>query len=120
MKVKILSQVIILKMMIQAIVLMAVKIMGKTFYLYKTITSVMKKLVLGVLMLVMGTSFAQQEIKVNVTDALALKTLTVSYEHYATEQTSVGVSGLFNFESDCCCLSFLELNYFSASISNDE
>lgn len=55
-----------------------------------------------VLFFVFATYFcnAQQEIKLNITDALALRTLTVSYEHYATEQTSLGVSGLFNFESE--------------------
>ena len=57
---------------------------------------------------------AQQEIKVNITDALALKTLTVSYEYYATEQTSVGVSGLFNFESESSDFRYTEDKMFTA------
>ena len=48
------------------------------------------------------TSFlsAQDEVKLNITDALALKTFTVSYEHYLNDQTSLGLSGLFNFEGE--------------------
>ncbi|MEQ6123526.1 DUF3575 domain-containing protein [Pseudotenacibaculum sp. MALMAid0570] len=60
----------------------------------------MKKLILLIAFLYSGIAIAQEEIKVNITDALALKTLTASYEHYFTEQTSAGVSGLFNFEDD--------------------
>ena len=67
-------------------------------------------------MLVMGTSFAQQEIKVNVTDALALKTLTVSYEHYATQQTSVGISGLFNFEDESSDFRYNEDQMYTAFV----
>jgi hypothetical protein len=43
-------------------------------------------------------SFAQQEIKVDLTDALALKTLDISYEYYISDQSSVGIAALFNFE----------------------
>lgn len=41
---------------------------------------------------------AQQEIKVDLFDALALKTLELSYEHYIGDQSSVGIAALFNFE----------------------
>ena len=58
----------------------------------------MKKIVLFVLTFAPCMCFAQEEFKVTITDALALKTLSISYEHYATEQTSIGISGLFNFE----------------------
>ena len=60
----------------------------------------MKKKLFGLLLCFCASSYAQDEIKVNITDALALKTLTLSYEHYATERTSVGLSGLFNFEDE--------------------
>ncbi|MFD2568626.1 DUF3575 domain-containing protein [Pseudotenacibaculum haliotis] len=60
----------------------------------------MKKLTLILFLFCSGAVLAQEEFKVNITDALALKTLNVSYEHYVTEQTSVGVSALFNFENE--------------------
>lgn len=60
----------------------------------------MKKLTFILLLFCSGVTFAQEEFKVNITDALALKTLNVSYEHYVTEQTSVGISALFNFENE--------------------
>ena len=60
----------------------------------------MKKLLLLLVFSCFGFASAQEELKVNISDALALKTLTLSYEHYVTEQTSVGVSGLFNFENE--------------------
>lgn len=60
----------------------------------------MKKTLLLLSFLFTGFLSAQEELKVNVTDALALKTLSASYEHYLTEQTSVGVSALFNFENE--------------------
>ena len=60
----------------------------------------MKKTLLLLSFCFTGLLSAQEELKVNITDALALKTLTVSYEHYFTEQTSVGLSGLFNFENE--------------------
>lgn len=41
---------------------------------------------------------AQQEISVDLGDALVMKTLEVTYEYYLDEQSSVGVSALFNFE----------------------
>lgn len=60
----------------------------------------MKKILLLLLLSTTGILSAQEEFKVNITDALALKTLTISYEHYFTEQTSAGISGLFNFEDE--------------------
>ena len=60
------------------------------------IVNQMKKIVLFILTFAPCMCTAQEEVKVTITDALALKTLSISYEHYATEQTSVGISGLFN------------------------
>ena len=59
---------------------------------------------------------AQQEIKVNITDALALKTLSISYEHYATEQTSLGASGLFNFEGKSSDFRYNEDQMYTAYV----
>jgi hypothetical protein len=60
----------------------------------------MKRIALILAFLTTGILSAQEELKINITDALALKTVTVSYEHYIDNQTSLGVSGLFNFEDD--------------------
>lgn len=60
----------------------------------------MKRIALILAFLTTGFLSAQEELKINITDALALKTVTVSYEHYIDNQTSLGVSGLFNFEDD--------------------
>ena len=58
----------------------------------------MRKILLVFAFFFSAISFAQQEIKVDLTDALALKTLDISYEYYISDQSSVGVSALFNFE----------------------
>jgi len=58
----------------------------------------MKKLLLAGAILISSFANAQDELKLDIFDALALKTVEVSYEHYLNEQSSVGVSALFNFE----------------------
>ena len=58
----------------------------------------MKKLYFSAFLLMGFISFAQHEAKLNITDALALKTLHISYEQYISHQTSLGASALFNFE----------------------
>ena len=60
----------------------------------------MKKILVLLLLCAGSLSYAQQEIKINMTDALALKTLNLSYEQYLTDQTSFGASALFNFEGE--------------------
>lgn len=60
----------------------------------------MKKNLLILALFISGFLSAQEELKISITDALALKTLNASYEHYFDEQTSLGVSGLFNFEKE--------------------
>jgi hypothetical protein len=74
----------------------------------------MKKIILGIFLLSFSFSFAQKEIKVNIFDALALKTLTVSYEQYITDQTSVGASALFNFEGENSDFRYTEDQMFTA------
>lgn len=59
----------------------------------------MKKIILAITLFVSTLSFSQQEIKVDIFDALALKTLEVSYEHYISAENSVGLAGLFNFDN---------------------
>lgn len=58
----------------------------------------MKKILLIAVLLISSFSQAQQEIKVDILDALALKTLEFSYEYYTSERSSVGASVLYNFE----------------------
>ena len=76
----------------------------------------MKKKLFGLLLCFCASSYAQDEIKVNITDALALKTLTLSYEHYATERTSVGLSGLFNFEDESSNFRYKEDQMYTAFV----
>lgn len=56
----------------------------------------MKKLILLFTLCTSMYVNAQQEIKLDVADALVIKTLEFSYEYYLNEQSSVGVSALFN------------------------
>ncbi|MCL7764801.1 DUF3575 domain-containing protein [Polaribacter sp. Z014] len=56
----------------------------------------MKKLLLAFGLLISSLSYAQQEIKLDIGDALVIKSLEFSYENYITETSSFGVSALFN------------------------
>lgn len=58
----------------------------------------MKKAFLIAVIFISSFAQAQQEVKVDILDALALKTVEVSYEYYTSEQSSIGISALFNFE----------------------
>ena len=58
----------------------------------------MKKILLVAVVFVSSFTYAQQELKVDLLDALAFKTLEVSYEYYTTDRSSIGISALFNFE----------------------
>lgn len=74
----------------------------------------MKKISILLLFFTFSLASAQQEIKANIFDALALKTLTVSYEQYVTDQTSVGASALFNFEGENSDFRYTEDQMFTA------
>ncbi|NCT10524.1 MAG: hypothetical protein GW772_10680 [Flavobacteriia bacterium] len=56
----------------------------------------MKKIFLALTLLLCALGFAQQEIKLDVADALIIRSLEFSYEQYLTENSSVGASVLFN------------------------
>ena len=60
----------------------------------------MKKLLFTLAVITATLTQAQQEIKLDISDALVLKTVEVSYERYVNEQTSIGVSALINFEKN--------------------
>ncbi|MGB0880603.1 MAG: DUF3575 domain-containing protein [Polaribacter sp.] len=58
----------------------------------------MKKTLLIITLFISSFSYAQQEVKLNIGNALIIKTLEVSYEYYVSDQSSVGVSALYSFE----------------------
>ena len=58
----------------------------------------MKKTVLVFSLLVSLLGYSQQEIKIDIADALIIKSIDVSYERYITESSSFGISALFNLE----------------------
>ena len=58
----------------------------------------MKKIVLVFCLLISSLVYSQQEIKLDIADALIIKSLDFSYENYLTEDSSFGVSVLINLE----------------------
>ncbi len=58
----------------------------------------MKKLLLGFGLFVSSLGFAQQEIKLDVADALIVKSVELSYERYFAKNSSFGISTFFNLE----------------------
>lgn len=68
----------------------------------------MKKILAVIAILVSSFTYAQQEVKIDIFDALVLKTVEVSYEHYVSENSSVGISALFNFEKQSADFRFNE------------
>ena len=56
----------------------------------------MKKLLLAFGLLVSSLGYSQQEVKLDIADALIIRSLEFSYESYITEDSSFGVSALFN------------------------
>ena len=56
----------------------------------------MKKVLLAFTLLISSLGFTQQEIKLDVADALVIRSLEFSYESYLTEDSSFGISALFN------------------------
>tara|TARA_B110000046_G_scaffold185367_1_gene226743 strand:- start:8881 stop:9378 length:498 start_codon:yes stop_codon:yes gene_type:complete len=60
----------------------------------------MKKFILIFTLFVGSFGFAQQEIKLDIGDALVIRGLEFSYERYLTDDSSFGVSALFNLEKE--------------------
>lgn len=56
----------------------------------------MKKIFLCMAMATSFFGFSQQEVKLDVADALVIRSLEFSYENYINESSSFGVSALFN------------------------
>jgi len=68
----------------------------------------MKKLFFTLTFLTSIYSQAQQEIKLDLFDALALKTIEITYEKYLDDQSSVGISGMINFEKNSADFNYNE------------
>lgn len=58
----------------------------------------MKKILLIFGLFSCSLGYAQQEIKLDIADALVIKSLELSYENYISEESSFGISALFNLE----------------------
>ncbi|WP_439128315.1 DUF3575 domain-containing protein [Polaribacter sp.] len=56
----------------------------------------MKKIVLIATFLIGALGYAQQEVKLDVADAIGIRSLEFSYESYISDVNSFGVSALFN------------------------
>jgi hypothetical protein len=56
----------------------------------------MKKVVLLCILFTSFFAFSQKEIKLDIADALVIRSLEFSYEHYLSEDSSFGISALFN------------------------
>jgi len=56
----------------------------------------MKKIILIFGLLISSIGYAQQEVKLDIADALVIRSLEFSYENYLSDESSFGVSALFN------------------------
>ncbi len=56
----------------------------------------MKKIILLFTLFTSSFAFSQQEIKLDIGDALVIRSLEFSYENYINDESSFGVSTLFN------------------------
>ena len=73
----------------------------------------MKKLIVVLTILSVNFLQAQQEVSIDLADALVVKTLEVTYEYYIGEQSSVGASALFNFQGRSSDFRYNEDNMIS-------
>ncbi|MFD1294900.1 hypothetical protein ACFQ5N_13740 [Lutibacter holmesii] len=60
----------------------------------------MKKLLVAFTLLTCTFGQAQNEIKFDIFDGLILKSIDVSFEHFLNNESSIGVSALFNLDDD--------------------
>jgi len=73
----------------------------------------MRKFLVAFAIFLGGFVQAQQEISIDLADALVMKTFEVNYEYYLNEQSSVGLSALFNFNEESSDLRYNEENMFT-------
>lgn len=63
----------------------------------------MKKIIIALIVLIGFSTQAQrrnQEVSIDLGNALVMKSLSITYEYYLSDQSSVGISGLYNFEKE--------------------
>lgn len=60
----------------------------------------MKKIILVFIIFITSNIYSQQEIKLDIADALVIRSLEFSYESYVSEESSFGVSALFNLTKE--------------------
>lgn len=58
----------------------------------------MKKTLLLFTILISSFAYSQKELKLDAADAIFIRSLEFSYENYLTEDSSFGISALFNLE----------------------
>ena len=73
----------------------------------------MKKRIIVLFMFVGALVSAQQEVKVDFADAIVMKTLEISYEYYLGDQSSIGLSALFNLEKQSANFRYNENQMFT-------
>jgi hypothetical protein len=56
----------------------------------------MKKIIFILGLLISSSGFSQQEIKLNIANALVIRSLEISYEKHISIENSFGISALFN------------------------
>ena len=60
----------------------------------------MNKFILVFTLFLSSFGFAQQEIKLDIGDALVIRSLELSYERYLSDESSFGISALFNLTKE--------------------
>lgn len=73
----------------------------------------MKKILFFALITLSSVGYSQKEIKLDVADALVMRTLELSYEHYIGDQSSVGISALFSFQEKTADFRYKEFQMFT-------
>ncbi|WP_369048334.1 hypothetical protein [Tenacibaculum sp. UWU-22] len=73
----------------------------------------MKKILVAFALCITSFLYAQNELSLDLGDALVMKTLEVSYERYIESQSSVGISALFNFEKTTADFRYNEKRMFT-------
>lgn len=74
----------------------------------------MKKIIIVLAVFISSITQAQQEVSVDLGDALVMKTLELSYEYYLNEQSAIGASILFNLNGENSDLRYNEESMLTA------
>ena len=60
----------------------------------------MKKIFLALAIITSSIAYSQQEIKLDIADALIIRSIEVSYENYINDESSFGISAQFNLAKE--------------------